>query len=297
MSSSHSSTGEDSAPLSRPWSRLAIGFGGSLMLHGAVAALLLSGALRAPASVLSNGEERLVTLEVVETPSEPEPPEPSPRPPEPAKEPPAPVKEPEPPRPPPVKPPPAEEPRPERAKEVSPSPLPPSSDPDGEAADAGDEPIPLNVGISMRSTVGDDGGGMRVGVGSTLYGRPDRVASDPSEARSYRGGEVPRGDRVEPPAPAFVSPHQVTTMPRVRREVRAPYPEEARQHEIEGRVVLRLEIDEHGRVTKAVPIEGPGHGLEEAAADALRRFVFYPAEVDGRKVATEIRYVYTFLLD
>ena len=108
---------------------------------------------------------------------------------------------------------------------------------------------------------------------------------------------MPRGDRVEPQSRPFVPPHRVSTLPRVRREVRAPYPEEARREGVEGRVVLRLRIDEKGQVIEAEVLEGPGLGLDEAAREALMGFRFSPATLDGEPVSTDLRYVYTFMLD
>ncbi len=280
--------------------RLALGLGGSVALHGLLAALLLGGLLQTSTYAAEAPGERVVSFEVVEALS-PEALEPEPAPPEPEPPAPEPVAAPAPPQPRKAPDPPLSE-APAPAEPPPPAqPPPPSSDPLTETAEPTPEPVPLHAGISMRSTVGKgEGASMRVGVGSTLYGRPDEVARDPSEARRYSGGRVPESGKAvleQAPAEAYVPPHRVSTLPRVRREVRAGYPEAARREEIEGRVVLRVLVDEEGAVVEAEVVEGPGYGLDEAAREALLEFRFQPATLDGRPVATELRYVYTFLLD
>jgi protein TonB len=44
-------------------------------------------------------------------------------------------------------------------------------------------------------------------------------------------------------------------------------------------------------------ISGPGHGLDEAALGAAKKFKFKPATFHGESVATEIRYVYSFEIE
>jgi protein TonB len=55
-------------------------------------------------------------------------------------------------------------------------------------------------------------------------------------------------------------------------------------------------IDAEGRVRDAKLVSGPGHGLNEAALEAIKSFRFRPAEVDGRPVAVRIPFTYNFLL-
>jgi len=63
------------------------------------------------------------------------------------------------------------------------------------------------------------------------------------------------------------------------------YPEEARKAKQQGRVVLRLTIDEEGEVGDVEVIEGLPHGLTEAAIEAASRWRFTPAHKDGEPVA------------
>jgi protein TonB len=85
-------------------------------------------------------------------------------------------------------------------------------------------------------------------------------------------------------------------MPSVAAEVRIPYPPEAREKKIEGKVVMELLIDAEGKVRNATIVSGPGYGLNEAALEAIYRFKFKPAEVEGKPVAVKIPYTYNFVL-
>ena len=58
-----------------------------------------------------------------------------------------------------------------------------------------------------------------------------------------------------------------------------------------------ITVDPEGRVVSARVLKGPGHGLDEAARDAILRFRFRPAIKGGEAVSTDMKYSYTFLLD
>ena len=73
--------------------------------------------------------------------------------------------------------------------------------------------------------------------------------------------------------------------PRLLRQVRPTYPHDAFVKKIEGTVVLEIVIDERGqvvrtRIVRSVPL------LDAAAVDAVRQWIFAPAEKRGRPVAT-----------
>lgn len=89
----------------------------------------------------------------------------------------------------------------------------------------------------------------------------------------------------------------VTKLPELLREVQAPYPREARDAGIEGKVVMVVAVGADGRVKRARVVKGLGHGLDEAARDAMKQFVFRPGTLDGQPTEMEIRYSYTFVLE
>lgn len=68
------------------------------------------------------------------------------------------------------------------------------------------------------------------------------------------------------------------------RQEKPVYPFVAKKLGREGRVVLRLTIDEKGGLAHVEVVEGAGFGFTESALEAVRRSVFAPALRDGRPV-------------
>lgn len=89
----------------------------------------------------------------------------------------------------------------------------------------------------------------------------------------------------------------VSVKPKVIKQIQVVYPQQAKAARVEGAVRLAVVINEMGRVFEVRVLEGPGYGLNEAAQDALKQFVFSPAEVEGKKVPVRIVYVYRFKLE
>ncbi|MFY1828362.1 TonB-dependent siderophore myxochelin receptor MxcH [Myxococcus fulvus] len=121
-------------------------------------------------------------------------------------------------------------------------------------------------------------------------------------------GEARAQEASEPPGPAVAAP----ASPTPSEEPRAPssgvvppvlvskpeavYPPEALAAKVEGAVKLLLTLDEEGRVTRAQVVEGLGHGLDEAAVDALAKASFTPAMQDGTPVACQFEFIHHFVL-
>ncbi|HSW63448.1 MAG TPA: TonB family protein [Dissulfurispiraceae bacterium] len=59
------------------------------------------------------------------------------------------------------------------------------------------------------------------------------------------------------------------------------YPFLAKRMNKEGKVVLRLTIDEHGRLVNTEVVEASGFGFTEAAVDAVKKSTYRPAKRDG----------------
>lgn len=78
--------------------------------------------------------------------------------------------------------------------------------------------------------------------------------------------------------------------------VDADYPPEALSAEVEGDVVLLVELDEAGAVTAVEVTEPLGYGLDEAAADAIRRMRFNPARTEEGPVPIAFPFTYRFVL-
>jgi protein TonB len=141
---------------------------------------------------------------------------------------------------------------------------------------------PVRLGISLSSTTAS--GGFAAPVGNTLYGKLPEVAPDPAEVKPYA-------------AEKYVAPTQVTVLPRpVSTEIpRGEYPPDALAQGLEGTVVLKLLVDETGKVAEATAVEDPGHGFAEAAIRVAKRyFRFEPARRGAEPVATWLRFTVRF---
>ena len=77
---------------------------------------------------------------------------------------------------------------------------------------------------------------------------------------------------------------------------RASYPPMALRMGMESDVMLRIEVDPQGNVTKAEVIKSGGAGFDEEAVKAVKQSRFEPAQRDGQNVAAEFNYVYRFRL-
>lgn len=107
------------------------------------------------------------------------------------------------------------------------------------------------------------------------------------------GGSESFGDDSLP----VVGWSEITRLPKVKREVKAQYPAEAKTAGVDGPVLLEILIDREGQVRQVKVISGPGHGLNESAVAALKNFEFQPAFKGKESVAVKIRYTYRFKLE
>ncbi len=96
--------------------------------------------------------------------------------------------------------------------------------------------------------------------------------------------------------PTPTEEYLVSQMPQVISEVRPVYPKEARDKKIEGKVVMDILVDQKGFVRQANVVEGE-EIFRTGAIQAMKKFKFKAAEVDGRAVAVKIRYTLRFLLE
>ena len=147
------------------------------------------------------------------------------------------------------------------------------------------EPPKPIFGVTMNST-SKTGAGVTLRVGNTLMKAPEKAFTKPGDVRPY-----------EP-----VAGHKLNRYPRLISSERArlerlPYPEQARDEEIEGRVILLLDINYLGKVVRARVLKDPGAGLGAAAVKALRNARFEPAIMDGEAVDARLHYQYDFVLE
>lgn len=97
--------------------------------------------------------------------------------------------------------------------------------------------------------------------------------------------------------PVDDTPSEPDRTARARRTVEPIYPRAAQRNGIEGYVILRLKIDESGRVKNVLVVDSEPIGVfERSARDAARRFEFVPARIGGKPSATTIEKKIVFKL-
>jgi TonB family protein len=129
---------------------------------------------------------------------------------------------------------------------------------------------------------------------------PPASAPDQGAASVPRGGAgavvVPQPGAPQPAGSNAGNAGNVSMAKLIRYSPPA-YPPEAQRAGIEGSVILKLEIDRAGRVTKAEIATPGGHGFDEAALAAAPGLQFEPARrEDGTPVRSRILYRYNFKL-
>jgi protein TonB len=120
------------------------------------------------------------------------------------------------------------------------------------------------------------------GAGGVALGSPDLGASPVSHDDD--AGKVLAEGSVDTPA-------------RVVRRVTPSYPASARAEGVEAPVALELVVSASGSVEDVRIERAAGHGLDEAAARAVRQFVFSPAIKRGHPVRVRMSWVVDFRLD
>jgi protein TonB len=125
---------------------------------------------------------------------------------------------------------------------------------------------------------------------------PDPTPQEPEPIR-LPGEEQPEiglyGDLVlnipeAPPRPESAGPIRVGGAVRPPVKIYAPaprYTEIARRARIEGVVIVEAVIDKTGKVTGVVVLKTLPMGLDQSAVEAVRRWRFEPATLNGRPVA------------
>lgn len=114
-----------------------------------------------------------------------------------------------------------------------------------------------------------------------------------SDVTSARGTEVQGASAVEP-AGALELPAEVAEGSLLHR-VEPDYPEEARQREIQGGVVMDVHIAQDGSVREVTLVSGPPL-LAQAATAAVKQWRFKPRLVSGRPVEIQTRIILNFRL-
>lgn len=125
------------------------------------------------------------------------------------------------------------------------------------------------------------GGGAGSGTGTGL-GDGDGSGIGPGSGGGIGGGPYRPGSGIEPP--------------RLLREVKADYTEDARRRGLTGDVVLEIVVRRDGTVGDVRIVEGLGGGLNERAVAAVRQWRFAPARRQGAAVDVVVEVAVEFKL-
>jgi TonB family protein len=120
-----------------------------------------------------------------------------------------------------------------------------------------------------------------------LQAEPPPEEEPAVEEASPLGGAAPSPEppgRALPPVAAV--PEGGIEPPALISKVEPDYPDAARRAGVEGTVELEISIDASGRVTRVEVLRGLPLGLSEAAADAVRQWVYRPARNSQGPIAS-----------
>ena len=182
-------------------------------------------------------------------------------------------------------------------KPIEPAPMP--VEPKPKVLDA--EPLPVivapiivapadsqnRIGLLVETTATTDshgpgrGGGAGSGTGTGL-GEGVGSGIGPGSGGGTGGGPYRPGSGIEPP--------------RLLREVKADYTEDARLRRLTGDVVLEIVVRRDGAVGDIRILQGLGGGLNERAVQAVRQWQFAPARRQGAPVDVLVEVVVEFKL-
>ena len=89
---------------------------------------------------------------------------------------------------------------------------------------------------------------------------------------------------------------KLTKLPKLVHFEEAPYPDSEKEAGRTASVVLQIAIDDKGKVVDAAVVEKAGPAFDAAALEAVRKFLFDPAEIDNKPAPVKITYRYEFVL-
>jgi protein TonB len=120
-------------------------------------------------------------------------------------------------------------------------------------------------------------GSTDVPTGEKPVGAASGVGKQPLVSHNAAGSDA--GNLIETKFGASVAPAFL------HREM-PTYPMMARKLGREGRVMLKLTIDENGNLLNVEVIDKAGYGFTEAAVEAIKKSTFLPAKKDGKPIAS-----------
>src|SRR5262245_5484776 len=143
------------------------------------------------------------------------------------------------------------------------------------------------IGVLEETTVETEshgsgrGGGTGTGTGTGI-GEGDGAGIGPGSGGGTGGGPYRPGSGIEPP--------------RLLKEVRADYTDEARRRGVTGEVVMEIVVRRDGSVGDVKILQGLGGGLNDRAIGAVRQWRFSPATRLGTPVDVIVEVAVEFKL-
>jgi protein TonB len=175
------------------------------------------------------------------------------------------------------------------------APPPPQADPEPPAPGPADDAAEPFVYHMDGPTVGE---GMPVASGArptgNLYGRK----TGKGDQGTGGGGGPPdsKGTGAVSVAAVKVMPKPIGNYARLTKEM-GEYPPEAAKNGIEGAVIVKILVDDTGRVTEAKLVKGVGYGLDQKALELARKLRFEPGrDTADRPVSVRISWTFHFTL-
>lgn len=123
------------------------------------------------------------------------------------------------------------------------------------------------------------------------------VQSPPSSLFAFSSEVETKGQEVEETGPFVYEESQVNQRPYFKTLVKPRYPEIARRMGKEGLVVLKVLVDEKGKVKEVKVLKSAGFGFDEEAEKAIRLSLFEPAKHKGKPVACYVKVPVRFALE
>ncbi|MCC7201997.1 MAG: energy transducer TonB [Nitrospirae bacterium] len=108
----------------------------------------------------------------------------------------------------------------------------------------------------------------------------------PEVEAASAGTPQPQVTSSNRPASPIDTEFGLTEAPKFLRREIPRYPMMARRLGKEANVVLRLTIDENGKLLNVEVLKGADYGFTESAVEAVKRSRFLPATRDGQKMAS-----------
>jgi TonB family protein len=103
-------------------------------------------------------------------------------------------------------------------------------------------------------------------------------------------------NQAQPPRPQTVRVSNGVMLGLVEHKTMPVYPDEAMKKGIQGNVIFNIEVDETGKITATVPVEGEPL-LIAASKDALRTFRFRPYLVNGTPTRVQSQLGFHFAVE